>query len=59
MEKRIENETETGVMRGVRYRVQHTQIVPTLGPTVCKYYLHWAIWIPRVIIGMHRGSGLK
>ena len=21
---------------------------PTLGPKVCKYYLHWAIWIPRV-----------
>ena len=25
-----------------------TQILPTLGPTVCKCYLHWAIWIPRV-----------
>ena len=24
-----------------------TQIFPTLGPKVCKYYLHWAIWIPR------------
>ena len=23
------------------------QIIPTLGPKVCKYYLHWAIWIPR------------
>ena len=23
------------------------QILPTLGPKVCKYYLHWAIWIPR------------
>ena len=21
--------------------------LPTLGPEVCKYYLHWAIWIPR------------
>ena len=21
------------------------QIVPTLGPKVSKYYLHWAIWI--------------
>ena len=20
----------------------------TLGPKVCNYYLHWAIWIPRV-----------
>ena len=24
------------------------QIIPTVGPKVCKYYLHWAIWIPRV-----------
>ena len=24
------------------------QIIPTLGPKVCKCYLHWAIWIPRV-----------
>ena len=24
------------------------QIIPTLGPNVCKYYLHAAIWIPRV-----------
>ena len=23
-----------------------TQIIPTLGPKVCKYYLHWAIWVP-------------
>ena len=23
------------------------QIMPTVGPEVCKYYLHWAIWIPR------------
>ena len=23
------------------------QIIPTLGPKVCKYYLHWAIWIHR------------
>ena len=22
------------------------QIIPTLGPNVCRYYLHWAIWIP-------------
>ena len=25
------------------------QIIPTLGPKVCKYYLHWAVWIPRGI----------
>ena len=29
------------------------QIIPTLGPKVCKYYLHWAIWIPRVYIYIH------
>ena len=23
------------------------QIIPTSGPNVCKYHLHWAIWIPR------------
>ena len=22
------------------------EILPTLGPKVCKYDLHWAIWIP-------------
>ena len=25
------------------------QIMPTLGLRVCKYYLHWAIWIPRAV----------
>ena len=24
------------------------QIITTLGPKVCKSYLPWAIWIPRV-----------
>ena len=24
------------------------QIIPTLGPKVCRYYLQWATWIPRV-----------
>ena len=24
------------------------QIIPTLGPKVYKYYLHWVIWAPRV-----------
>ena len=24
------------------------QIIPALGPTKCKYYLHWDIWILRV-----------
>ena len=26
-----------------------TQIIPTLGPKVYRYYLHWAIWIPKVM----------
>ena len=30
------------------------QIIPTLGPNVCKYYLLWAIWIPRVIISKNK-----
>ena len=29
-------------------RVPSLQIIPTLGPKVCKCYLRWAIWIPRV-----------
>ena len=24
------------------------RIILTLGPKVCKYYLHWAIWIPSI-----------
>ena len=24
------------------------QVIPTLGSKVCNYYLHWAVWIPRV-----------
>ena len=28
------------------------QILPTLRPKVCKYYLHWAIWIPRVWVSL-------
>ena len=27
------------------FRDPSTQIIPTLGPKVCKYYLHWASWI--------------
>ena len=29
------------------------QIIPTLGPKVCKYHLHWAIWIPRASFEMY------
>ena len=38
------NGMETGF---VGYKgIQVYKIVPTLGAKVCKYYLHWAIWIP-------------
>ena len=45
---------EKGTIMTPQVRLKHDpgdpsiQIIPTLGPTVCKYYLHWAIWIPRV-----------
>ena len=48
MEKKMENEMETGVIKGL-YRDPSIQIIPTLGAKVYKYYLHWAIWIPRGI----------
>ena len=47
MDKKMENEMDAGVMKGL-YRDPSTHIVPTLGPKVCIYHLHWAIWIPRV-----------
>ena len=47
MEKKMENEMEAGVIKEL-YRDPSIQIIPTLGPKVCKYYLHWANWIPRV-----------
>ena len=46
MEKKMENEMETGVIKGL-YRDPSIQIIFTLGPEVCKYRLYWAIWIPR------------
>ena len=51
MEKKMENEMESGVMKRL-FRDPSIQIIPTLGPKVCKYYLHWAIWIPRVASGV-------
>ena len=36
---------------GLGFRVEtlaFKQVVPTLGPNVCKCCLHWAIWIPRL-----------
>ena len=35
------------------------QILPTLCPKVCKYYLHWAIWIPRVTVLSLYGLGFR
>ena len=37
-------------LTGLPYRDPSIQIIPTLGPKVCKYYPHWAIWIPRAIL---------
>ena len=36
---------ETGVVEGL-YRDPSIQIIPTWDPQICKYHLHWAIWIP-------------
>ena len=34
--------------RGLGFRASRGLRVYTLGPAVCKHFLHWAIWIPRV-----------
>ena len=43
--------TTAAAARNGRYRPNpkdpSIQILPTLGPKLCKYYLHWATWIPR------------
>ena len=39
---------ETGVIKGLD-RDPSIQIIPTLGPKVCIFYLRWAIWIPRKV----------
>ena len=31
-------------------RNEFIQLIPTLGPTVCKTYLHWVVWIPGAIV---------
>ena len=38
MQTNVENEMEAEVIEGLD-RVPSTQIIPTLGPKVCKYYL--------------------
>ena len=48
----MENEMETGVLWGL-YRDPSIQIIPRLGPKVCKHPLHWAIWIPRIHSVVH------
>ena len=35
-------------MQPALFRDPSLEILPTLGPKGCKYYLHWAIWILRV-----------
>ena len=47
MEKKTKHEMETRDIREL-YRDPSIQIIPTLGPKVCKCCLYWAIWIPRV-----------
>ena len=42
MEQEMENEMETGDIKGL-YRDLSIQIILTLGPKACTYYLHWAI----------------
>ena len=49
MEKKMENEMETGIIQGL-YRDPSIQIIPTLGPKVYKYYPHWAVWSLRVTL---------
>ena len=46
---------------GLRSRDPSAQIMPTLGPTVCRYCLHWAVWISSVGSrrGRNSGSGFK
>ena len=46
----MEKKMETVVIKGL-YRDPILQVIPTLGPDGCKYYPHWAIWIPRVRFG--------
>ena len=46
MEKNMENEMETGVIKGL-YRDPSIQIIPALGPKVCLNHLHCAIRIAR------------
>ena len=45
MEQQMENQMEVGYM--VLYREPSIQIILTLVPKVCRYYLHWPFWISR------------
>ena len=46
MEKKTQNEMETGVIKGL-YGDPSIQLIPTLGPKVYRYDLHRAIWNPK------------
>ena len=58
MEKKMENDMEPVVIK-VLYGDQSIQIIPTLGPNVCKSYLHWAIGIPRAHLKLQGHPYLK
>ena len=48
MDNNMENEMNTVVIRAL-YRGPSIQMIPTLGPEVCKFVLHqWAICMPLV-----------
>ena len=44
----MENEVETGVIKGL-YRNPSIQILPTLGPKVCNYYLLPYCWHSKIL----------
>ena len=57
MEKNMDNEMETGAIKGL-YRDPSIQVILTLGAKVCKYFLHglsgslgyvpgwvWGVWL--------------
>ena len=39
------------------YRDPCTHIIPTVGPKVCKYYLHWASGISMESLSNSLGTG--
>ena len=43
----FDDEMETGVVKGAKYRDKRIHIIPTLCSKVRKCYQPWVIWIPR------------